>query len=143
MQPSAPVQTEDWLQQAVAVAKLLSQNAIVAALGPQEAMLKERCLRTLGLYYRDRGRPGAAAENLALAVDSVRAMPPPETADRRMALRSDLFDLGVALAQLGYRGTARKAFAESREYYLKTEPDSPALKAIEEQERRLSAPQGN
>ncbi|HLX81760.1 MAG TPA: hypothetical protein VKS43_14370 [Burkholderiales bacterium] len=143
MQPSALVQTEDWLKQAVAITQKLGQQAIVAALGPREALLKERCLRTLGVYYRDRGRPGEAAENLALAVDTVRAMPPPETADRRLALRSDLFDLGVALGQLGYRGTALRAFAESREYYLETEPGSPALKAIAEQQRRLGAPRGN
>jgi hypothetical protein len=118
----------------------LEQRAIVAALGPREAMLKERALRMLGVFYRDQNRPRLAAENFARAVDTVRAMPPPETADRRLALRSDLYDLGVALAQMGLRGTARQALAESRELYLKSEPNHPTLKAIDAQLQRLDEP---
>ena len=140
MQPRAPRQMEEWLKQAVAIVLKLDQGAIVSALGPGEAMLKERCLRMLGVFYRDQNRPREAMDNFAFAVDTVRAMPSPETADHRMALRSDLFDLGLVLAQLGYRGTALKAFGEAREYYLKTEPNHSTLKVIEDQERRLGAP---
>lgn len=136
----ASQQMEDWLKQAVAIAMKLEQGAIVSALGPREAMLKERCLRMLGVFYRDQDRPRDAAAQFALAVDTVRAMPPPETGEQRMALRSDLYDLGVVLAQLGFRGTARQALAESRDYYLKTEPNHPTLKSIDEQLRRLEEP---
>ena len=130
-------QMEDWLKQGVAIALKLEQGAIVAALGPREAMLKERGLRMLGVFYRDQNRPREAAENFALAVDTVRAMPPPETGERRLALRSDLHDLGMVLAQLGLRGTARQALGESRDLYLKTEPNHPTLQAIEGQLQRL------
>jgi len=133
-------QMEEWLRQGVALSMNLEQGAIVAALGPREAMLKERSLRMLGVFYRDQNRPRLAAENFARAVDTVRAMPPPETADRRLALRSDLYDLGTALAQIGLRGTARQALGESRELYLKTEPDHPALKSIDAQLQRLDEP---
>jgi hypothetical protein len=93
--------------------------------------------RKLGISYRDQSRPREAAQYFALAVDTVRAIPPPETAEQRLALREDLFDLGVALAQLGLRGTALKALGESREYYLKTEPNHPALKEIEQKISQL------
>jgi len=132
-----PEQIEDWLKQGKALALKLDQKAIVGALGPRESMLKERALRMLGVFYRDRGRPRDAVDNFALAVDTVRAMPPPETADQRLALRSDLHDLGSALARLGYRGTARRALEESREIYLRTEPNHPALKSIDAQLKRL------
>jgi tetratricopeptide (TPR) repeat protein len=134
-------QMEDWLRQGVALTGKLEQRAIVAALGPREALLKERALRMLGVFYRDQNRTRLAAENFALAVDTVRALPPPETADHRLALRSDLYDLGVALAQIGLHGTARQALGESRELYLKTEPDHPALKSIDAQLQRLDAPE--
>src|SRR6185503_4174163 len=52
----AAAQMEDWLKQAVAIASKLDQQAIVASLGPGEFMLKERCLRMLGVFYRDRNR---------------------------------------------------------------------------------------
>jgi tetratricopeptide (TPR) repeat protein len=133
-------QMEDWLKQGVAITLKLDQRAIVAALGPREAMLKERALRMLGVFYRDQNRPRQAAENFALAVDTVRAMPPPETGEHRLALRSDLHDLGLVLAQMGLRGTARQALAEARELYLKTEPGHSALKAIETQLQRLEEP---
>ena len=133
-------QMEEWLRQGVAIALKLEPGAIASALGPQEAMLKERGLRLLGVFYRDQNRMREAAENFALAVDTVRAMPPPETGERRLALRSDLHDLGLALAQLGLRGTARQALGEAREYYLKTEPGHPALKEIDGQLQRLEAP---
>jgi tetratricopeptide (TPR) repeat protein len=133
-------QTEDWLRQGVAIAMKLDQRAIVAALGPGEVMLKERGLRMLGVFYRDQKRPREAAEQFALAVDTVHAMPPPQTAEHHLALRADLHDLGSALAQLGLRGTARQALQESRELYLKTEPSHPTLKAIDEQLRRLAEP---
>lgn len=136
----ASKQMEDWLKQAVAIAMPLDQQAIVSALGPQELMLKERCLRMLGVFYRDQNQPGKAAENFALAVDTVRAMPPPELAAHRLALRSDLHDLGLALAQIGLRGTARQALGEAREYYLKTEPNHSALMAIDSQLQRLQGP---
>lgn len=132
-------QMEDWLKQAVVIALKLEQGAIVAALGPREAMLKERGLRMLGVFYRDQNRPREAAESFALAVDTVRALPPPETGEHRLALRADLHDLGMALAQMGLRGTARQALGESRELYLKTEPSHPALQAIDEQLQRLEA----
>jgi tetratricopeptide (TPR) repeat protein len=135
-------QTEDWLKQSVAIAAKLDQQAIVAALGPREFMLKERCLRMLGVYYRDQNRPREAAENFALAVDTVRAMPPLEMGSQRLALRSDLYDLGLALAQIGLRGTARQALAESRELYLQTEPNHSTLKAIDAQLKRLAEPAG-
>jgi hypothetical protein len=93
--------------------------------------------RKLGVSYRDQNRPREAAQYFALAVDAVRAVPPPETGAQRLALRADLFDLGVALEQLGLRGTALQAFGEAREYYLKTEPSHPALKEIEEKISRL------
>ena len=133
-------QMEDWLKQGVAIALKLEQGAIVAALGPREAMLKERGLRMLGVFYRDQNRPREAAQNFALAVDTVRALPPPETGEHRLALRSDLHDLGMALAQMGLRGTARQALGEARDLYLKTEPNHPALQAIESQLQRLEAP---
>ena len=57
--------------------------------------------------------------------------------ERRLALRSDLHDLGMALAQMGLRGTARQALGEARELYLKTEPNHPALQAIDAQLQRL------
>ena len=75
------------------------------------------------------------------AVDPVRAMPPPETPERRLALRADLHDLGSTLAALGYRAIARRALEEARELYLKTEPGHPALKSIDAQLQRLEAPQ--
>jgi hypothetical protein len=93
--------------------------------------------RTLGVSYRDQNRPREAAQYFALAVDTVRAVPPPETGAQRLALRADLFDLGVALEQLGLRRTALQAFGEAREYYLKTEPNHPALKEIDEKISRL------
>jgi hypothetical protein len=136
----AASQIEDWLRQGVAIALKLEQGAIVAALGPHEAMLKERGLRTLGVFYRDQNRPREAAENFALAVDTVRAMPPPETGEHRLALRSDLYDLGVVLAQIGLRGTARQALGEAREYYLKTAPGHSMLKEIDGQLQRLERP---
>ena len=134
-----PEAIEDWLTQGKAIALKLDQKAIVAALGPREAMLKERSLRMLGVFYRDRNRTAEAADNFALAVDTVRAMAPPETPDQRLALRSDLYDLGAALARLGYRGIAQRALEESRELYLKTEPAHPALKSIDAQLQRLQA----
>ena len=136
----ASKQMEAWLRQGVAISTKLEQREIVAALGPREAMLKERALRMLGVFYRDQNRPREAAENFARAVDTVRAMPPPETADHRMALRGDLYELGTLLAKLGLRGTARQALGESRELYLKTEPNHPTLKAIDSQLQRLEAP---
>lgn len=138
----AGAQMEDWLKQSVAIASKLDQQAIVAALGPREFMLKERCLRMLGVYYRDQNRPREAAENFALAVDTVRAMPPLEMGAQRLALRADLYDLGLAFAQLGLRGTARRALAESRELYQQTEPNHSTLKAIDEQLKRLESPAG-
>jgi hypothetical protein len=132
-----PDQIEDWLRQAKALTAKLEQDALVSALGPREAMLKQRALRMLGVFYRDRNRTGEAAEHFALAVDAVRALPPPETAEHRLAMRADLYDLGVALAQLGYRGTARRALGEAREAYLKTEPEHPTLRAIDAQLKRL------
>ena len=132
-------QIEDWLKQGVAIATKLEQRQIVAELGPREVMLKERSLRMLGVFYRDQNRPREAAENFALAVDTVRALPPPETADHRLALRGDLYELGTLLAKLGLRGTARQALGESRELYLKTEPNHPTLKAIDSQLQRLEA----
>jgi tetratricopeptide (TPR) repeat protein len=138
----AAQQMEDWLKQAAATALRLDQQAIVAALGPREFMLKERCLRMLGVYYRDQNRPREAAENFALAVDTVRALPPLEMGAQRLALRADLYDLGLALAQLGLRGTARRALAEAREVYLETEPNHAALKSIDAQLRRLDEPAG-
>ena len=137
----ASKQMEDWLRQAVAISAQLDQQAIVAALGPREFMLKERGLRMLGVFYRDQNRPREAAVSFALAVEAVRAMPPPETSAHWMALRSDLFDLGLLLAQLGLRGTARQALAESREYYLKTEPKHSTLAAIDAQLKRLEEPE--
>ena len=131
-------QTEDWLRQGVALATKLEQRAIVAALGPREAMLKERALRMLGVFYRDQNRPREAADAFARAVDSVRELPPPETADHRLALRGDLYELGALLARLGMRGTARQALGESREYYLETEPNHPALKSIDAQLQGLA-----
>ena len=130
-------QIETWLRQGVAISLQLDQRAIVKALGPREAMLKERGLRMLGVFYRGQNRTREAAENFALAVDTVRAMPPPETPEHRLALRSDLHDLGSVLAQLGMRGTARQALGEARELYLKTEPKHPALVTIEGQLQRL------
>ena len=132
-----PEQIEDWLKQGKALALKLDQKTIVDALGPREAMLKERALRMLGVFYRDRDRPRDAIDNFALAVDTVRAMPPPETPEQNLALRSDLYDLGTALAKVGYRGTARRALEESREIYLKTEPNHPTLKSIDAQLQRL------
>lgn len=140
LQRRAARQMEDWLRQGVAVSGKLEQRAIVAALGPREALLKERALRMLGVFYRDQNRPRLAAENFALAVDTLRALPPPETVDQRLALRSDLYDLGVALAQIGLHGTARQALGESRELYLKTEPNHPTLKSIDAQLQRLDEP---
>ena len=133
-------QAEDWLRQAVAITAQLDQQAIVAALGPRESMLKERGLRMLAVFYRDQNRRREAAANFALAVEAVRALPPPETSAHWMALRSDLYDLGVVLAQLGLRGTARQALSEARGYYLNTEPKHPTLKAIDEQLKRLEEP---
>jgi len=133
----APQKIEGWLKQAVALAEPLAPEAIEAVLGPGEALLKQRCRRMLGVFYRDQNRPREAATQFALAIEAVRAFAPPETGEHRLALRSDLFDLGMLLAQLGYGETARRALAESREYYLKTEPQHSALTAIEEQERRL------
>jgi tetratricopeptide (TPR) repeat protein len=130
-------QMEDWLRQAVAITTQLDQQAIVAALGPREFLLKERALRMLGVFYRDRNRPRDAAQNFALAVDTVRGLPPLEMGAQRLALRADLYDLGVALAQLGLRSTARQALGESRDIYLKTEPNHPTLKAIDSQLQRL------
>jgi tetratricopeptide (TPR) repeat protein len=110
-----------------------------ASSGPRETLLKERCLRMLAALHRDGGRPRQAAELLALAVDTLRSLPPPETAEQRLALRADLHDLGSVLAQLGYGATARRALEEAREYYRKTEPEHPALKSIDAQLRRLAA----
>jgi hypothetical protein len=132
-----PDQMEDWLRQAKAIAMKLDPQALLAALGPGEALLRQRALRTLGVFYRDRNRTLEAAENFALAVDAVRALPGPETPEQRLALRSDLYELGVALARLGYRGTARRALGEARDYYLRSEPDHPTLKAIDAELRRL------
>jgi len=140
MHRRAAAQMEDWLRQSVALSAKLDQQAIVAALGPNEIMLKERCLHMLGVFYRDQNRQRDAAQNFALAVDTVRAMPPPETGVQRLALRSNLYDLGLALAQTGMRGTARQALGEARDYYLKTEPDHPTLKAIEAQLQSLEEP---
>ncbi len=140
LQRRAARQVEAWLKRAVAIAIQLDQPAIDAALGPREIMLKERCLRMLGMYYRDQNRTREAAENFALAVDTVRAMPPLDA--QRLALRSDLHDLGLALAQLGLRGTARRALAEARALYVETEPGHAALKALDEQLRRLEDPAG-
>jgi len=137
LQRRAARQMEAWLKDGVAVALKLDQRAIVATLGPRENMLKERSLRMLGVFYRDQKRTREAAENFALAVDTVRAMPPPETAEQRLALRSDLHDLGSVLAELGLRGTARQALGEARELYLKTEPGHPTLQAIDTQLQRL------
>lgn len=106
---------------------------------PRAALLKQRCLRMLAVLHRDGGRLRQAAQHFALAVDTVRAMAPPETGAQRMALRADLHDLGEALAQLGLRGTARRALAEARELYLATEPGHPALESIDAQLRRLQA----
>jgi len=136
----AAQQMEEWLRQSVAIALKLDQQAIVAALGPREFMLKERCLRMLGVYYRDQNRPREAAENFALAVDTVRAMPPLEMGAQRLALRSDLYDLGLVLAQLGLRATARQALEEAREIYLATEPNHSTLKAIDAQLKRFEQP---
>ena len=136
----AATQMDDWLRQAVVVCSKLEQKQIVAALGPREFLLKERALRMLGVFYRDSNRPREAAQQFALAVDMVRALPPPETGDHRMALRSDLTDLGLVLAQLGMRGTARQALGEAREYYLKTEPNHPTLKTIDSWLQRLQDP---
>lgn len=135
-----PERIEDWLRQGKALALKLDQKAIVEALGERESMLKERALRMLGVFYRDRNRPRDAVDNFALAVDTVRAMPPPETAEQRLALRSDLYDLGSTLATLGYRAVARRALEESREIYLGTEPTHPTLKSIDAQLQRLQAP---
>ena len=132
-----PAQVEDWLKQAKAITGKLDEGAIVAALGPREALLRERALRMLGIFYRDRNRTSEAADNFALAVDAVRALPGPETAEHRLALRSDLYELGTALAKLGYRGVAQRALGEAREYYLKSEPNHPALKSIDAQLERL------
>ncbi len=133
----AAKQMEDWLKQGVAISAKLEQRQIVSALGPREVMLKERALRMLGVYYRDQNRPREAAQNFALAVETVRAMAPPETVDHRLALRGDLYDLGLVLVQLGMRGTARDALGEAREYYLKTEPNHSTLKNIDAQLQRL------
>jgi tetratricopeptide (TPR) repeat protein len=133
-------QIEEWLKQGVALSTKLEQRAIVAALGPREAMLKERSLRMLGVFYRDQNRPRLAAESFARAVDTAREMPPPETPERRLALRSDLYDLGMALLQIGLRGTARQALVESRDLYLKTEPNHPTLQSIDAQLQRLDEP---
>jgi hypothetical protein len=143
LQRRAARQTETWLKRAVAIAMPLDQSAIVAALGPREIMLKERCLRVLGTYYRDQNRTREAAGNFALAVDTVRAMPPLDPGAQRLALRGDLHDLGLALAQLGLRGTARRALAEARALYVETEPAHAALKAIDEQLRRLDTSGNN
>lgn len=132
-----PERIEDWLKEAKGLLARLEHKAIVAALGPREALLQPRGLRLLGVFYRDRNRLGEAAENFALAVDAVRALPAPETAEHRLALRADLYDLGLALAKLGYRGTAERALGEAREYYLKTEPEHPVLKSIDAQLKRL------
>lgn len=137
LQRRASRQMETWLREGAAIALKLEQGAIVAALGPREAMLKERSLRNLGVFYRDQKRTREAAENFALAVDTVRAMPPPDTAERRLALRTDLHDLGTVLAHLGMRTTARQALGEARELYLETEPNHSALAAIEAQLQRL------
>ena len=134
-------QMEAWLRQAVAVTGKLEQRQIVAALGPREVMLKERALRMLGVFYRDQRRPREAAQNFALAVETVRALPPPETVDHRLALRSDLYDLGLVLMQLGMRSTARDALGEAREYYLKTEPKHSTLQNIDAQLQRLAEPE--
>ena len=136
----ASKQMEQWLKQGVAVSTKLDQRQIVSALGPREGMLKERALRMLGVFYRDQNRTREAAENFALAVDTVRAMAPPETADHRLALRGDLYELGTALAKLGLRGTARQALGEAREYYLKSEPGHPTLQSIDSQLQRLEEP---
>lgn len=132
-----PERIEDWLTQGRSIAEKLEQSTIVAQLGPREALLKERAYRMLGLFYRDHNRTGEAAENFARAVDAVRALPPPETAEDRLALRSDLYELGTALAKLGLRGTAQRALREAREYYLKSEPGHPTLRSIDAQLRRL------
>jgi hypothetical protein len=97
--------------------------------------------RALAISYRDQNRPREAAQYFALAVDTVRALPPPETVEQRVALRADLFDLGVALAQLGLRVTALQAFTDARAYYLKTDPDDPALKEIEARIKQLQVMQ--
>jgi tetratricopeptide (TPR) repeat protein len=136
----ASKQMEEWLKQGVAISAKLEQRQIVSSLGPREVMLKERALRMLGVFYRDQNRTREAAQNFALAVETVRAMAPPESGDHRMALRSDLYDLGLVLAQLGMRGTARDALGEAREYYLKTEPNHPTLKSIDSQLQRLEVP---
>ncbi len=135
-----PAQIEDWLKQAKTIALRLEQEAIVGALGPREALLRERALRMLGVFYRDRKRTGEAAENFAAAVDAVRALPPPETGEYRLALRSDLYELGVALAKLGYRATAKRALGEAREIYQKSEPNHPTIKSIDAQLKRLEEP---
>jgi len=137
----ASKQIEAWLRQGVAISTKLEPRAIVAALGPREAMLPARSLRMLGVFYRDQNRPREAAEAFARAVDTVRALPPPETAEHRLALRGDLYELGGSLAKLGLRGTARHALGESRELYLKTEPAHPALKSIEAQLQKLEEPE--
>lgn len=133
----APLKVEAWLLQAAYVAEPLSQAEIVSTLGLDEALLKERGRRMLGLFYRDHKRPREAAQEFALAIDAVRALGPPETGIHRMALRSDMFDLGVALARLGDNENARQAFAESRKYYIETEPQHPYLKVIADEEQRL------
>lgn len=137
----ASKQMEAWLRQAVAVSSKLGQKEIVSALGPREFLLRERALRMLGVFYRDLNRTREAAQQFALAVDFVRSLPPPETADHRLALRGDLYELGTALAKLGLRGTARQALGEAREYYLKTEPNHSALKNIDVQLQRLRDPE--
>jgi tetratricopeptide (TPR) repeat protein len=136
----ASKQIEAWLKQGAAIAMKLEQRAIVAALGPREAMLKERSLRMLGVFYRDQNRPREAAEAFARAVDTVRALAPPETEEHRLALRGDLHELGAALAKMGLRGTARHALGEARELYLKDEPNHLALKDIDSQLQRLEPP---
>ena len=136
----ASKQIEAWLKQGAAIAMKLEQRAIIAALGPREAMLQERSLRMLGVFYRDQNRPREAADAFARAVDAVRELPPPETAEHRLALRGDLYELGGALAKLGLRGTARQALSESRELYLKTEPTHPTLQSIDAQLQRLEEP---
>ncbi len=136
----ASKQIEAWLKQGAAIAMKLEQRAIIAALGPREAMLQERSLRMLGVFYRDQNRPREAADAFARAVDAVRELPPPETAEHRLALRGDLHELGGALAKLGLRGTARQALGESRELYVKTEPNHPALKLIDAQLQRIEEP---
>lgn len=110
-----------------------------SAPGPREVLLSERCLRMLAVMHRDAGRPRQAAELYALAVDALRVLPPPETPERRLALRADLHDLGTLLAQLGYGATARRALEEAREYYRMTEPGHAALGSIDAELRRLAA----